>query len=401
MTSSRVKFSETDELNEHRDIFYNAQRSFCHYFLKYANSYRIDWAKLAIEYPNLLTAIQYYQEAKEHENLLILSDILHTHLNLQGYWRDGMMISEWSITAAIEIRNISSVARYQHYKANILNQIGEYYQAEQLYQTSEDTYLSLGEREKALESRQMRAMVVRAQGHLSTAKRLNESTIKEAKQLGMTQWLGHPLYVQALMMRDQGDFRRAEAFVEESLNLLADGDEIMMISQCYYFLGELALLQKNLSRAYKLLQISLQMSRKVNNIRGIAMAQKLLGDVLRTKGKNTKALELYSEAYSTIVQLGDRHQQARLLLSKMQLSTMSGNRQEAIKLAEKAVIIYQDIGDPRGEAASLFLITVLYLKKLQLRLALLRGVNLVGVILKAKLLRIDVAIGFIKRRGKW
>jgi tetratricopeptide (TPR) repeat protein len=294
-----------------------------------------------------------------------------------------------------------SLARFTHDRADILNQLGEYHQAANLYQTSEQIYLSLGEKKMALHSRHMRALVVRAQGQLVEAERLCASTIADAQRLELHTWLAHPLYVQALLARDRGNFRQARRCIEDSLDRLADSDELAMVAQCRHFLGELALLQGHLTEARAQVEESLRLSQAVGVLRRVAATQRLLSDIARAQGNYAEAEKLCREAFEVATQLRDQPQQARVLLSRAQLLVSLNLKQEAMVLFQNALAIYQKIGDPRGETTASLLLTQLYLKRGNFRLALSQGVQALKVIWTTKLLRPNVMVGILKRNRHW
>jgi tetratricopeptide (TPR) repeat protein len=390
-----------ESIEARRSHFHQTGQHFADYFLRFADDHRNDWQELEAEYANLLITAQHCRNIDSHSNLVTLRDVLQPHLDLHGRWDDSLMLNEWVIAAAQSGGDQISVARFTHDRADILNQRGEYRQAEHLYQFSEEAYLALGEVEMALRSRHMRALVIRAQGRLIEAGRLCEATIVDALHLGLHRWLAHPLYVQALLARDWGDFQRARHCIEESLDCLTGSDELSMIAGCHHFLGELAFLEGHLAEARARLEKSLQLSRQVGILRRVAATQRLLGDVARAEGQHNEAHRLYREAFTVATRLGDRPQQARILLSRAQLASSLGHRREAIDLLQNANSTYRDIGDPRGVIGASLLLARLYMRQGQIRLAMRLGRTTFRVACAARLLRPRMLIGIVQRRGKW
>lgn len=392
---------EIETLELRRNIFHDAGQHYADYFWHYTDEHRDDWLELKTEYANLLVTAQYCRDHGDYKTLVALRDALQPHLDLQGHWIDALTLNEWATAAARASGDQVSVARYTHDRADILNQLGEYRQAEGLYQASEETYLALGEKGMALRSRHMRALVIRAQGRLTQADRLCETTIADAQQLGLERWLAHPLYVRALLARDRGDFNQAGHWIHEGLARLADSDERALIAQCHHFLGELALLQRSLTESRAHLEISLQLSQEVGILRRVAATQRLLGDVARAEGHDEEADTLYRKALALASQLGDRHQQARVLLARARLIASHSRKQEAIGLLESAKAIYQAIGDSRGVVGTSLLLLPMCLAQRRLNMALQHGYDALKVAWATGLLRPSVLIGIMRRRVKW
>jgi tetratricopeptide (TPR) repeat protein len=390
-----------DKQKGHQAVFYQTRQYFGNYFLNYALDHRSDWSWLEAEHTNLMAATRSCLENNDYPNLLAFRNALQSYLDLQGHWADSLRLNEWAIAAAQACDDHSSLARFTHDRADILNQLGEYHQAANLYQTSEQIYLSLGEKRMALHSRHMRALVVRAQGQLAEAERLCASTIADAQRLELHIWLAHPLYVQALLARDRGNFRQARRYIEDGLARLADSDELAMVAQCRHFLGELAFLQGHLTDARAQVEESLRLSQAVGVLRRVAATQRLLGDIVRAEGNYAEADKLYRETFEIVSKLGDQPQQARVLLSRAQLLVRLNLKQEAMVLFQNALAIYQKIGDRRGETTASLLLTQLYLKWGDFRLALSQGMTALKVSWAARLLRPSIIIGILKRNSNW
>ena len=169
--------------------------------------------------------------------------------------------------------------------------------------------------------------------------------------------------MRALLARDRGDFQRARRCVEEGLALLAGTDEMAMIAQCHHFLGELALIQDDLTDARANLARSLQLSQEVGILRRVAATQRLLGDVARREGKLTEAEGTYREALALASRLGDRPELARLLVSQARLETCREHLPEAARLLRGARSTFQEIGDARGVAGTSLLLARVCLRQ--------------------------------------
>ena len=89
-----------------------------------------------------------------------------------------------------------------------------------------------------------------------------------------------------------------------------------MLGQCHTFLGELALTQKDLTRARTHLEAGLELVRGTSTLRLILNAQRLLGDLALAEGHYAQAAAIYSEIMSVFEsrRLGDKLVLAKTLI---------------------------------------------------------------------------------------
>ncbi|HTK11075.1 MAG TPA: tetratricopeptide repeat protein [Ktedonobacteraceae bacterium] len=322
-------------------------------------------------YPSLEKDVELFWEdiwqcyaQQDWERLIAFREALQSFFDLRGYWHYSLSLNAWVEEAAKAHEDRFNEARWTHDHADILNQQGDYREAEQLYQKSEHIYRSLDQPEWALKSRHMRSMVVRAQGRTNEARQLSQSTMDEARQLHLEIWLAHPLYVLALLTRDQGNIQQAVIFVEESLALLAGTDEIAMIGQCLYFLGEAALQQKQLEKARGYLEESLQRVQQAGIIRREIATKRLLGELEVASGNYSLAMQIYNEILKTFEkeQFDDKSAKAQTIFSKAILYVHLKQPLEAIRLLEVTLAIYKEIGNVRRVIAVSLVLLRLYIR---------------------------------------
>lgn len=380
--------------------FQSSQEQFANYYLHYAQSTSA-FDDLEIEYLNLRETAAYLRTIQNHNLLIDLHEKLHNFMDLRGHWADSLTILDWAIDAAGELNDRTALARFTHDKADILNQGGNFKEAETLYIKSEQIYIEISNIEMALRSRHMRSMVVRAQGHLESAEQISESVIHDAEKQGLIAWLAHPYYVRALIARDKGLYDQARHWIEQSIPKLTHPEDRVMVAQCNHFLGELAFLQRDYDEAQKFLKISLQISEEVGILRRIAATKRLLGDVARAKQDYAASLSYYQDALHVLDDLGDRPQISRTLFSLGQLAFAEMLWEEAVSCFVRAKHSYQNLNDPRGIVAACFFLMRLYFRQGHWVLAVNEMIDGIIAGLKGRLVSPAVIVGALKRWGKW
>jgi tetratricopeptide (TPR) repeat protein len=378
--------------------FLQTGKRYADYFLRYAKGHQRDWQELKAEHANLFLTAKYYRDACEYVSLLALREVLQTYLDLQGHWNHSLVLNEWTISLAQVQADWINAARFTHDRADMLNQKGDYREAEKLYQSSEEDFLRLGQEESALKSRHMRSMVVRAQGRLDEAQALCEATIDRGQELGLSHWLPHPLYVRALLARDRGDYLRAKKWIDEGLCNLDVNEEPAMVAQCHHFLGELALLQGQRANARSHLETSLRLSQQVGILRRVAATQRLLGDLAQAENQFEEAEKFYRDSLALASKLSDRPQEARTLVSYALMLAPRGRSQEAIGELQRARAIYQMVNDPRGFVGASLSSARIALKLGRCRMAVRFAWDAIRTAWTSRLLRPGILIGMIRRR---
>lgn len=274
---------------------------------------------LAQDLGTLWQAVEQSYRAQDWQQLTAFREALQPFLDARGFWTHSLTLNRWACQAAQALGDEVRYARYLHDLADMLNQQGSSAQAERFYLQSEEISLHQGLPEWALKSRHMRSMVVRAQGRADEAWHLCQSTVDEARQLSLDQWLAHPLFVLALFARDRGDTPQAEALIAECLLRLDGSGEDEMLAQCHNILAEIALRQKRLAQARAHLDVSLALLQRREVKRLEITTQRLLGELAAAEGRSEDAERIYGESLRLFAteQFGDTVGQARLLFSRV------------------------------------------------------------------------------------
>ena len=362
--------------------------------LSFAQRESNNYLALEDELPNLWEVVQnsYLQEA--WNVVLAFQDTLGSFLDQRGYWTQSLILNGWAHEAAQALTDEIRMVRCMHDRADILHQQGQYHEAERLYQACESGFRRQGEHAMAMKSRHMRSLAVRGQGRYIEAERLCESVLREAKGLGQNQWLAHPFYVLALLARDRGNYHEATQWIRESLEHLAVREEVAMLAQCHHFLGDVAFLQGDVTGARAELEISLQLSRQIGNLRRMATTIRQLGDLDRAQRNYEQARQCYEEALEIASQLGDQPEIGRLFIAQGELMLNLKQPHDAVLFLTGALTTYKAIGHARGAAKAALLLLGLHLRQGQIAQALRvaelawRTANSAGILHPANLYRL-------------
>lgn len=124
--------------------------------------------------------------------------------------------------------------------------------------------------------------------------------------------------------------------------------------------GNLAKLQRDDAPARELLEKSLETSREIEDLNGVASALNDLGHVIRDGGDTATARELYTESLETHRRLENDAGVALALNSLAVLAQIEGDLVEARRLYGKSIDIGRRLGDTAGVAATLINLGVVF-----------------------------------------
>ena len=105
-------------------------------------------------------------------------------------------------------------------------------------------------------------------------------------------------------------------------------------------------------RALALYELALEIYQHLGDVRGVALTQNAMANVLSLLGKPQEALTLYDEALHTMQELGELREVAVTQYSMADVLRQLGKPQEALTLYEESLRTKQELGDLRGVAAT-------------------------------------------------
>ncbi len=128
-------------------------------------------------------------------------------------------------------------------------------------------------------------------------------------------------------------------------------------------------------RALALYELALQICQELGDLRGVAVTQHALANMLRQLGKPQEALTLYEQALNTAQELGDIQGVAVMQNAMADVLRQQGKPQEALTLYEQSLRAKQALGDIRGVAVTQANFSQLLLQQGEHRRALLMAVD--------------------------
>ncbi len=243
------------------------QRRYVAYFLQLARGHAQitaeDFAALAAERDNLISALDMAFALKDWSGVVSLRFALEEFLDLHGYWDEALRTGELAVKAARAAQADINVAGLSH---NL-------------------------------------AVMYQGRGELGEARRLYDESLQIKQKLGNQSGIAQTLHQLAILAEAQGELDEARRLYDESLQINQTLGDQRGIASTLHELGRLAQAQGELGEARRLYDESLQIEKKLGNQSGIAISLYTLALLTETEGDRAKAARLLREALSIFERL--------------------------------------------------------------------------------------------------
>ena len=151
---------------------------------------------------------------------------------------------------------------------------------------------------------------------------------------------------------ERGYLSEARLWLEESL--ASSSEASLARARALSGNGVLAHYQGDYDRAEELCRDALELSRSLNDAKGVAEAETGLALVLRTRGDYSAAEKLFREALAVYEGLGDEGGVARALDRLAMCLVVAGDMERARPLFERSLGLFRRLGDSHGVALGLY-----------------------------------------------
>jgi predicted ATPase/DNA-binding SARP family transcriptional activator/DNA-binding CsgD family transcriptional regulator len=188
-------------------------------------------------------------------------------------------------------------------------------------------------------------------GYLSEGRRYLEEVASSAaatatvraKALDGLGWIAEP----------QGDYERARAAYEESLELYRSSNDMRGVANALGDLGSLALDRGDYEEATSLLEESLTLHRELGSKEGVIGVLNGLGVLTSAKGDREQSISYFGEALALSRGSGNVRKNATSLGNLGITMLVHGNPEQATVLLEESLALFRDLGDSSNIAIGL------------------------------------------------
>lgn len=186
----------------------------------------------------------------------------------------------------------------------------------------------------------------KAHGHFTSGRAWLEAALDISNK--PTQARAKALMAAGNLASAQGDYTRASAVLQESLELFRQLGDKVRIAATLKNLGNDARLQGNYDASYAYLQEGLEIARELGNRSEIGMMLGDIGIVAQSLGDQEAASAYYEESLSIKRELKDKRGIAMMLVNLGELARGGGDYDTAQSLYEEGLGIARELGEKRG-----------------------------------------------------
>ncbi len=190
-------------------------------------------------------------------------------------------------------------------------------------------------------------------GHMSEGRDWLERVLKRAIALKQTEPYAKALVVAGALALTQSDALAAQPYYELSLEISRALNNKRLIAQAFNRLGQIARMQGDYVQARDLGEQSLSLRRELNDGNGIARSLVSLAITARYTGEFLTAQKLYEESIRISRELGDKRMVALTLNNLGEAYRYQGKLEQSIQCQEEALAMRRELGDKAGVATSL------------------------------------------------
>jgi predicted ATPase len=189
--------------------------------------------------------------------------------------------------------------------------------------------------------------------YLSEGRDMLDKVLKMAGAASPTKARTRALFSAGVLAHAQGDYTAAETLLRESLDIARRLDDKRGVAVSLNALAVLARDQSNVAAAYSLFEESMVVWRELSDQKAVAHSLSNLASVAKLQGDYARARSLYAECLSIFQELGDRAGVAWSMNYQGDVARESGDSAAARALYEQSLDIFRELDDRWGIAGTL------------------------------------------------
>jgi tetratricopeptide (TPR) repeat protein len=188
------------------------------------------------------------------------------------------------------------------------------------------------------------------QGDYRSARAFLEESLDISRQMNDKRGVGIALNALAVHARDQGDLAGSRSLFEQNLAVWREIDDRVVVARSLSNLANVVKAQGDYPLARSLFEECLSIFRELGDRTGMAWSLNYQGDVAREQGDTAIARALYEEALAIFRQLGDNWGTAGCLADLGNLANEQRDYGTSRSLYTESMQLFQELGQKRGIA---------------------------------------------------
>ena len=324
------------------------QQRMAAYYLTFAQEFKNQFAKLDPEWDNINAAIQMAFELEAWQIVLDFSDALAKSWMRYGRFYDATHAYALAQTAAENRQAEEQLARALLRSAEINIELNNYNQAWQQVERGLHYYYESEIDEGIAKSFYLQGFILNEQGEYQQAEKLLIQSQGLFASLGLKKGEAEATDLLArVYFHTEKSTDKSKKLAEQAISLLSEADADELISTLI-FLATIEISNRNLIEAQKYAQDAIQLGEKQNNRAQVGAASRLLIIVYRKQEEYQKAQALAEDTVKLFRQLGNKRYEGMILDELGQIYFQIGQYSHAKEMIQQALDIYRQIEDRLG-----------------------------------------------------
>jgi predicted ATPase/DNA-binding XRE family transcriptional regulator len=305
--------------------------------------------RLEAEHDNFRAVMSRALERGNAEIILRLGASLWRFWWMRGYTREGYSWMEKALAAGGEVEP-AVLASALHAAAALIHELGDYEQAELLYNKSIALQRELGEKRGLAMALCNLGSVHWSRGDYEAARSLYEESLGLYEEVGDKWGISVTLTNLGVVASAQRDYEEARRIQEKNLAIKRDLQDKAGIAITLNNIGVLAQYVEDYARARDFYVESLTIRREIVGKGGLAISLVNLGAVAFQLGDHATAYACCVESLELRSELGDRHGAAFVLEELASFASAEGEPSVAARLYGASEAIREEVGSPLSPA---------------------------------------------------
>jgi predicted ATPase len=302
--------------------------------------------RFELEHDNFRVALDYLIKTGDAEWGLRLGAALFHFWETREHLKEGRDVIARLLALEGAATRPKLRARLQFAGAVLAGEQGDYAAARQLFESSLEICLELGDKRGVAVALNALAVNASQRGDLSAACVLFERCAAIWKDIGDAADVARALSNLANVTKLQGEYARASALYDECLTMFRKAGDGAGAAWTLNYLGDVAREKSDFVAAHSFCEQSLAAFRQLRDGWGVASALSDLASLYSDQGNNVEARRLYGESIKMFQELGHKRGIARVLEYLAAGAAAQSNAEQSLHLAGAAAALRQRLGAP-------------------------------------------------------
>jgi tetratricopeptide (TPR) repeat protein len=285
---------------------------------------------------------------KKIEQLIGISSKKGSILQRIGKWKEAKEIYKTALKLSEEIGDKKRIANSNGHLGEQLQLLGNYEKAMECFEKKLTLDEELGDKKGIAITFEYMGNVYYNQGNYAKVIECCEKRLTISEELGDKSGISRAVGNMGNVYFAQGNYVKGMECYEKTLKICEELEDKKGISLVIGNMGNIYYLQGNYAKAIECCEKHLKISEEIGDKSGISRAVGNMGNVYFSQRNYVKGMEYYEKNLKINEELGDKYGILRTFNNMGNIYYMQGNYATTIECYEKSLKISEELGDKSG-----------------------------------------------------